>query len=281
MPEDDKTKSGNAGTQNPTAKELGASHFRTESIEEICQLATVAWFPGAKSAKDTEKHGGSVEVTGYEVSFVDTAKALGSRARENDHDALLRLVIMAMAAQLELWQLAKNSPLLQRASQHSVFWFLPSTQIGGLGRIFKDAQNLFNVASFLLKFRKIRGNLDIPINACAFKLLAYMVLAKRGFIKDPHSVLLGDPCAKLPQLSETTWNTTWWATGKNIAKDMFPDLDVLLFGPQANPQDKERNYSAAIHQLGLAFKHTWPLFKGIENAVLPSKVKDGSNDKAP
>jgi hypothetical protein len=72
----------------------------------------------------------------------------------------------------------------------------------------------------------------------------------------------------LNPLSEHTWKEEWWKLGKDIAKDMFPDLDKVLFGGKADPKNKDRNFDAAIHHLGMAFKVVWPLVKGIEDATL-------------
>jgi hypothetical protein len=269
MTTDDESLKEGAGAQNAMARELGAADFRSETIEEICQLATVPWFPVSKRAADKDKGSKtSNELTGYEVSLVGTAKALARRVHENDHDALLRLFIMGAAAQLELWQLSKESKLLQRASKHSIFWFLPRSPFSGLGGLLKDFEKLLGIAALFLKFRKLKGNLDVPVNACAFKLLTFMVLAKRGLISNPRFAGWSEACSGLNPLSEHTWKEEWWKLGKDIAKDMFPDLDKVLFGGKADPQNKDRNFDAAIHHLGMAFKVVWPLVKGIEDATL-------------
>lgn len=267
--------------QKDAPQKLGASDFTVDTIEEICQLADVPWFPLGRQAEAKQaKAATTSRVSGYEISLVQTARALAVRARGNDHDALLRLFLMAAGAQLELWQLAKESRVLQRASEHSLLWFVPRSPLIGLRGILKDFAGLFHVGSLLLRFRKLKGNLDLPVNACAFKLVTYMVLAKRGFITNPHyAEAWTKECANLPQLSESTWQQHWWPVGREIAASMFPQLDTTLFGKQADSQNKDRNYSAAIHQLGLAFEYVWPMFKGIEDAVLRFSAEADSAGK--
>jgi hypothetical protein len=254
----------------PTAaQDFGSFDFRSETIEEISQLASVAWFPLTPRAEAEQgKLDVPGKVAGSEVSLVATARELGIRARAGDHDALLRLFVMMAGAQLELWKLSKESKLLRRAAEHSAVWFLPRSPFRGLAMIFKEFEAFVNVAGFLLRVRRMHASLDVPVNACAFKLITYMVLAKRRLITNPRYTGWVEECEQLPKLSQRSWTESWWPLGIKIAKDMFPDLDQMLFGQNADPKDKDRNLDAAIHHLGMACKSIWLIFKGIEDAAI-------------
>ena len=239
MTADDESLKEGAGAQNAMARELGATDFRSETIEEICQLATVPWFPVSKRAADKDKESKtSNELTGYEVSLVGTAKAL---ANAHTKTTMTRCCGCSSWGQPRNWSFgssSKESKLLQRASKHSIFWFLPRSPFSGLGGLLKDFEKLLGIAALFLKFRKLKGNLDVPVNACAFKLLTFMVLAKRGLISNPRFAGWSEACSGLNPLSEHTWKEEWWKLGKDIAKDMFPDLDKVLFGGKADPKNK-------------------------------------------
>lgn len=258
------------------AKQMGAADFSEQTLNEIGELAAFDWFP-LTDRKSVVKNGGTQDrrLSGYEVSLVGTARALAERARDDDHDALLRLFLMMAAAQLELWKLSRESKVLQTAAQHSALWFLPHSPFRGLRAIVGELEGIFQVAATIIRFRKIRGNLDIPANACAFKLLTYMVLAKRGLIQDPRHTGWAEACKALPKLSKSTWKKDWWPLGIKIGKDMFPNLDKWLFLDKADPDNKDRDLNAAIHHLGFGFEAVWPIFKGIEGATISfsSKLK--------
>ncbi len=251
----------------PEVNDSGPTSFSVDTLEEIRQLGAVDWFPVRERnrTKDAAPENSAGQSAGRDVSMVATAKSLGALALRGDQDALLRLVIMASAAQLELWKLQKELPVLGRASEHSIGWFSFRSPLPRLGGLLREIDQLARVAVVVLKFRRLKGNLNVPANACAYKLVSYMVLAKRGLISNPRFAGWSQACQQLDPLSEQTAGE-WWELGTEIAKDMFPDLDILLFGDKADAKDKDRSYSAAIHHLGLAFKDVWPMFKGIEDA---------------
>lgn len=161
----------NKGANAPL--KTSSQDFRPETIDEITRIISVEWFPPVDVAPHKKPKPASL-VTGYEGSLVDAVNALATKARANDRDALLRLFVITSASQLQMWKLAKERPdLVKQAAANALYWPIPFSSVPMLNNLFSQLGNMLNIGRLILNLTKAKGNLQVPANACAFKLLSY------------------------------------------------------------------------------------------------------------
>lgn len=255
-----------SGPNSKTSSGHTAGEFRPETLEEVAFITQFDWFPSDqthRSASDPKMIALKVP-TGYEVSLVRCARSLSMQARTGDEDALLRLFVMAAAAQLELWLLMRDKPhLLEAAAQHSAAWPMFSSPFTGIASIYERSMGLFKVGRLILQSTKSQGKCAATSSICAFQLLTFMVVARRGLAPDKRYEEWTSKCMVLQPLSDKTW-TDWWLLAREIANKMYPDLHKRMYGKEAGTVKK--NLGDAIHQLKTPFSSLWGLFIGVEQA---------------
>jgi hypothetical protein len=241
--------------------------WKDETLRDLIRFVNIPWFASKDQGAKLTRSDTFADQAGPDVSLVDTARALADRARANDPDAALRLFIMAAVSQVEVWKLMREgNPAFKALAQHSAYLPVPFSPIARIDSLFSKVLLMLKVGKMLLNV-KAKGNLENQANASALRLLGFMMVAKRGFVDDPEYQKWIPVCETLPPLSPSTWRE-WWVVGKDICPEMFPELQFMFYGEEA---DKPKKYQGdAVHRLGQSFEKMWPLFEAVES--LPEKT---------
>ena len=240
------------------------SDVSSKTVSFAKKLLNIEWFPAESNKPLLSLHSsinaGQDTVCGVDT-IIDSIRKMGAKAREGngDKDAASKLFMVLVAAQIEMCSLSTAKPdLLRGAAEHSIAWVLPWSPFSGVRGWVSKLADTMGISKAISLYSKAKGNLGLPANAIAFKLLSFMVFVRQGIVREKYLKWESD-CLKLDSLSELSL-PDWWATGKKILPDMFPDLSMLIYGSE------DAEWGDSVHRVGQSFYTLWSMFLGVEKA---------------
>lgn len=233
----------------------------SDARDEIKRLLQLQWFP---SVLTEEPQADQAETPC--ASVVMQVQATGAKARMDEsptnRDAVLRLYTYSAACLIQMLLLVQKRPhFAQMAFARSLCFPAIESPVGSITSAVRLITRAVKAGRLLFELSSAKVNLGRTVNICAFQLFAFMVLARRGFVTINSAQRWVADCSALPRLSCDSV-AEWWRVGKCITKEMFPDLDALLFG--ANAGSPKHYYADAVVELRRAFERMWTVFLLVE-----------------
>jgi hypothetical protein len=182
---------------------------------------------------------------------------LGRRARENDEEALAKLLLINTAATLQLQGVAVQLPdHLRKFTERCNAWVGPVSGVPSIIGAVAEGLNKVGLGGGESEQKRKRTEFRAKPTGFAFLLLTYMTLIRFGILKNRNETWQWR-CCDLPPLDRKTV-TQWWELGQDELERSFPTLHIIL--SRGRKLEHTLPKDRALQRVEQAFHKMWSWF---------------------